>query len=208
MRAENRVLRMGNRSGIQGWFDRIRFNEFLRQGIGLVLVAVCAYLARPGSDLVVWGLLCAGLGQVFRIYAAGYIFKNKKLATYGPYALVRHPLYLGNFLILTGFTLAAANLYVWIVVVLFFLIWYPAAVVYEDQKLENIFADEWRGWSEHIRAVVPGRVRWADLRAGGWDMYQSLIRNGELPIAIYLGVCGAWLWLVSHAARVSTYSGN
>lgn len=180
-----------------GWFDRIRYNEILRQGIGLLLVAVSAYFARPGLEWVFVGLTVAALGQVFRIYAAGFIHKNKQLATNGPYALVRHPLYLGNILILTGFSIAAANLYVWIGVILFFVIWYPAAIAYEDSKLESIFEDEWRTWSKNIRAVIPGRFKWADLKSDGWDTYQSLIRNGELPISLYLGSCGIWLWVVS-----------
>lgn len=193
-----RISRMGNRTGLLGLFDRIRFNEVLRQGIGLLLVAVCAYLARIDNGTVAVGLGIALLGQVFRIYAAGYIFKNKQLATTGPYALVRHPLYLGNFLILMGFVLASANLYVLAGVIIFFLVWYPAAITYEDVKLERIFGEEWRKWSSTRRAIIPGRCRWADLKPGGWDTYQSLIRNGELPISLYLLSCGIWLWVVSH----------
>jgi hypothetical protein len=196
---KERVKMMGERSGILGLFDRIRFNEILRQVVGLLLVAVCAQFARPDRGTVAIGLAVAVLGQLFRIYAAGFIHKNKQLASTGPYALVRHPLYLGNFLILFGFTLAAANLYVTIGVVLFFLIWYPAAIAYEDSKLENIFKDEWRAWSKNIRAIIPGRFRWSDLKAEGWDTYQSLIRNGELPISLYLLSCGIWLWVVAHA---------
>ena len=195
-----RTTRMGNRTGLLGLFDRIRYNEILRQGLGLLLVAVCAYYAKPDVGTVIAGLAMAIVGQVFRIYAAGFIFKNKQLASNGPYALVRHPLYLGNFLILIGFTLACANLYVVAVVGLFFLIWYPAAIAYEDSKLERIFEDEWRAWSKNIRAIIPGRFRWADLKADGWDTYQSLIRNGELPITLYLVSCGIWLWVVSHPA--------
>ena len=195
-----RTTRMGNRTGLLGLFDRIRYNEILRQGLGLLLVAVCAYYAKPDVGTVIVGLAMAFVGQVFRIYAAGFIFKNKQLASNGPYALVRHPLYLGNFLILIGFTLACANLYVVAVVILFFLIWYPAAIAYEDSKLERIFEDEWRAWSKNIRAIIPGRFRWADLKADGWDTYQSLIRNGELPISLYLLSCGIWLWVVSHPA--------
>ena len=196
--ATERTTRMGNRTGLLGLFDRIRFNEILRQGIGLLLVAVCAYFARPDRGTVTAGLVLATLGQIFRIYAAGFIFKNKQLAKNGPYALVRHPLYLGNFMILIGFTIACANLYVVAVVVLFFLIWYPAAIAYEDSKLERIFEDEWREWSNNIRAIIPGRFRWSDLKAEGWDTYQSLIRNGELPISLYLLSCGIWLWVVTH----------
>jgi protein-S-isoprenylcysteine O-methyltransferase Ste14 len=198
--ANGRITMMGKRTGLLGLFDRIRFNEILRQAVGLLLVAVCAYFAKPDTGTVAIGLAMALVGQVFRIYAAGFIFKNKQLASTGPYALVRHPLYLGNFLILIGFTLAAANLYVAIGVVVFFLVWYPAAIAYEDSKLENIFEEEWREWSKDIRAIIPGRFRWSDLKAVGWDTYQSLIRNGELPISLYLLSCGIWLWVVSHAS--------
>jgi protein-S-isoprenylcysteine O-methyltransferase Ste14 len=196
---KDRINMMGKRTGLLGLFDRIRFDEILRQVIGLLLVAVCAHFAGPDSGTVAIGLALAVVGQVFRVYAAGFIHKNKQLASSGPYALVRHPLYLGNFLILVGFTIASANLYVTIGVVLFFLIWYPAAIAYEDSKLENIFEDEWREWSKNIRAIIPGRFRLADLKAEGWDTYQSLIRNGELPISLYLLSCGIWLWVVSHA---------
>jgi len=193
-----RITRKGNRAGLLGLLDRIRFNEILRQGIGLLLVAVCAYFARLDTGTVVVGLAVSFLGQIFRIYAAGYIFKNKQLAKTGPYALVRHPLYLGNFLILVGFAIASANPYVLLGMVAFFLIWYPAAITYEDSKLENIFGDEWREWGQSRRAIIPGGFRWADLKPGGWDTYQSLIRNGELPISLYLLSCGIWLWVVSH----------
>lgn len=195
--SSERISRKGDRTGVMGWWDRVRYNEILRQGIGLLLVAVCAYFARPGSILVIPGLAMAAFGQIFRIWAAGFIHKNKQLASTGPYALVRHPLYLGNFLILIGFTISSANLYVAIGVAVFFLIWYPAAITYEDSKLENIFEDEWRDWSKNIRAIIPGRFKWADLKAEGWDTYQSLIRNGELPISLYLGSCGLWLWVVT-----------
>ena len=195
---KDRVTMMGNRTGLLGLFDRIRFNEILRQVVGLLLIAVCAQFAMPDSGTVAPGLALAVIVLVFRIYAAGFIHKNKQLATTGPYALVRHPLYLGNFLILIGFTIACANLYVIIGVIVFFLVWYPAAIAYEDSKLENIFEDDWRAWSKNIRAIIPGRFRWSDLKASGWDTYQSLIRNGELPISLYLLSCGIWLWVVSH----------
>ncbi len=195
---KERIAMMGKRDGLLGWFDRIRFNEILRQVIGLLLVAVCAHFSRPDVGTVAFGLVLAALGQVFRIYAAGYIFKNKQLATTGPYALVRHPLYLGNFVILMGFTIASNNPYVAAVVILFFLIWYPAAIAYEDSKLENIFGDEWRAWRKDTRAMLPFRVNLSNLKSSGWDTYQSLIRNGELPISLYLLSCGIWLWVVTH----------
>lgn len=191
----DRSLEMGSRTGVAGLWDRLRFKEIYRQTIGLLLIAVCAYWAEPGHDRVIWGLAIAGVGQLWRVFAAGTIFKNKKLASTGAYALVRHPLYLGNLLILGGFVLACADLRVLAVVAVFFLVWYPAAVAYEDRKLENIFGEEWRAWSHGTWAVVPTRFSWARLTDTQWSAHQSLIRNGELYITIYLVSCAAWLWM-------------
>ena len=46
-------------------------------------------------------------GGAVRVWAAGYLFKTHELAMWGPYAYVRHPLYLGRLLLLCGFTLMA-----------------------------------------------------------------------------------------------------
>lgn len=189
---------MSRRPGLLGWFDRLRFKEIYRQALGLLLVLVSALAAEPGHERVLIGFAIAAAGQAFRIFAAGTIFKNQQLATSGAYSMVRHPLYLGNILILGGFTLAAGNLFVALAVLLFFLVWYPAAVAYEDGKLERLFEDEWRAWSRGTRAVLPSRFDWARITATQWNARQSLLRNGELPITVYLALCAAWLWLRAH----------
>ena len=185
---------VGSRGGLLGFFDRVRYKEIYRQAFGLLLMAVCAWLAWPGDDRVVWGLALAAAGQLFRTFAAGTIFKNKRLATTGAYSLVRHPLYLGNLLILAGFGIASGNPLVAGILILFWIIWYPAAISYEDQKLEGIFGDDWREWSQGTNAVIPNRFSWSKLSDTSWSAHQSLIRNGELYITIYLVACAVWLW--------------
>ena len=185
---------MNRRSGLLGWFDKVRYKEIYRQALGLILVAVCAAFAVTGHWNIIIGLLIALAGQFFRIFAAGTIFKNKELASDGAYSLVRHPLYLGNILILGGFSLASGNLWVALAVLLFFLIWYPATISYEDAKLERIFGDDWRTWSEGTNAVFPNRFNWSKLTATQWNARQSLLRNGEFIISVYLLACAAVLW--------------
>jgi protein-S-isoprenylcysteine O-methyltransferase Ste14 len=189
---------MNRRTGLAGWIDRVRYREIYRQAIGLLLVLVCALLAEPGHGRVLAGFVIAAAGELFRIYAAGTIFKNRLLATHGAYALVRHPLYLGNILILGGFALASANVWVALAMLFFFLFWYPAAIAYEDRKLERLFEHEWRAWSTGTHAVLPGRFDWRRLVNAQWSARQSLLRNGELPISVYLVVCAAWLWFRAH----------
>jgi hypothetical protein len=190
----NRSEKMGGRKGFAGLIDRLRYHEASRQGLGLLLVLVCALCAVPGDNRVIAGFIIAALGQAWRIYAAGVIYKNRQLATTGAYSLVRHPLYLGNFLILAGFTLACGNWIVVAMVALFFLFYYPAAIHYEDHKLEGIFGDEWRAWSGDIPGMFPTSLKWQSNEEAEWNMRQSLVRNGELIYTVFMAACAVILW--------------
>jgi hypothetical protein len=184
--ASSRTEKMGNRTGLAGFIDRFRYHEASRQGFGLLLLLVCAWFAAPaGETRMLVGFIIAAVGQLWRIYAAGVIYKNKKLASTGAYSLVRHPLYLGNFLILVGFAIAGGNWVVMAVVAFFFLFYYPAAIRYEDYKLEGIFGEEWRSWSSDIPGMFPTRLKWQPNQDASWDFRQSMIRNGELVYTVF-----------------------
>lgn len=193
--ASSRTDKMGSREGLAGFIDQLRYHELSRQGLGLVLLLVCAWFTEPaGEQRIVAGFVIAAIGQVWRIYAAGVIYKNRKLASTGAYSLVRHPLYLGNFLILAGFTLACANWAVVALVAFFFLFYYPAAIRYEDHKLENIFGDEWREWSQNIPGMFPTSLRWRANQDATWNMRQSMLRNGELVYTLFEVGAAVLLW--------------
>ena len=193
--ASNRSARMGNRQGLAGFVDSLRYHEASRQGIGLLLLPVCAWFAMPaGENRIIAGLVIAALGQAWRIYAAGVIYKNKRLATTGAYSLVRHPLYLGNFLILAGFTLACANWAVVAAVAFFLLFYYPAAIRYEDHKLQGLFGEEWQAWGTQTPAMFPVRLHWRANEDAEWNAKQSLIRNGELVYTLFEIAAAVLLW--------------
>jgi len=187
--SSNRADKMGGRTGLAGWLDRLRYHEMSRQGLGLLLLPVCSWFVLIGDTRIIVGLVIALLGQIWRIYAAGVIYKNRQLATTGAYSLVRHPLYLGNFLILAGFMLACADIYVLGAAIFFLLFYYPAAIRYEDHKLEGIFGDDWRAWRRQTPAMFPTRLKWQSNSNAEWNAQQSLRRNGELPISLYLLAC-------------------
>ncbi len=84
---------------------------------GLLLAAPAALLAafgKPSAFGIAVGLPIAMGGEVVRCWAVGYSGETTrndrvtaaKLVTSGPYAYVRNPLYLGNFLTALGFTIA------------------------------------------------------------------------------------------------------
>jgi len=184
---------MGTPAGIGGLVGRLRYHEQSRQGLGLLLIPVCSWFVVPGPDRIGLGLAIATVGQLWRIYAAGVIQKNARLATSGAYSLVRHPLYLGNFLILGGFSLACGQWLVIAAVAGFFVFYYPAAIRYEDAKLEDIFGELWREWRSQTPALFPNLMRWHADAGATWNARQSLLRNGELPICLFLMACGCLL---------------
>ena len=65
---------------------------------GWALGALLLALSRPSADSLLVGMLVALPGELLRLWAAGHIDKTRSLATGGPYAHTRNPLYLGSLL--------------------------------------------------------------------------------------------------------------
>jgi protein-S-isoprenylcysteine O-methyltransferase Ste14 len=112
--------------------------------IGLVVDAAgvgIAYWARSSLGAA-WGLLPRAGG------ATG-------LVTSGPYARVRHPVYLGFALGLLGVALAFAN---WAALLICFLLILPGLVwraVEEERVLADTFGDEYRLYRQRTKMIVP-----------------------------------------------------
>lgn len=165
-------------------YRRDRYRQFV--GIFFVFLVTAAGQPRPGWF---WpGVFLAGLGIVVRLWASGHIKKNKVLATDGPYAYVRHPLYVGNILLGVGFCLASGLWWSLPAFVLILVLFYPQAIRREDNKLHRLFGEDWERWSQRTLALIP-RLRGFASPAGGWSFRQSLRQNGEPVIALILLAC-------------------
>lgn len=77
------------------------------------------------------------------------------LNTTGIYSTVRHPLYLGNFLI--GLGLAAITLNIWFVsvYVLAFWLYYERIMLAEEAFLRSRFGDRFNAWAQVTPAFIP-----------------------------------------------------
>ncbi|HEV2645948.1 MAG TPA: isoprenylcysteine carboxylmethyltransferase family protein [Acidobacteriaceae bacterium] len=93
-------------SGRTGWQKIARR---IRVPMGFVFAAVFLWLARPNVRTLALSVLLVVPGVWLRGYASGYVKKNAELATTGPYAYTRNPLYLGSMLIAFGFAVAAGG---------------------------------------------------------------------------------------------------
>jgi protein-S-isoprenylcysteine O-methyltransferase Ste14 len=178
-------------TGLPHLIREMRYSEFFRQGLGLLLVPVYALLANPLLISFAMGCVIALAGMLVRLYASGFIVKNKQLATNGPYALVRHPLYTGNLLMIIGFTFACGQWWALLVSAAFWWFYYPVTIDYEDRKLHAIFGESWEAWSGTVPAVIP-RSLW--IRDGGsWSFETCWKQNYEVIIVIYTIFWLAWI---------------
>lgn len=167
----------------------LRYHEASRQLLAIVLIALFAFQGDPVLAWLFWvGVSMLTLGTLMRLWASGHVKKNRQLATDGPYALVRHPLYVGNILMLAGFALAGQGWWMIPLTIVFVWFYYPPAIDYEDRKLHRLFGASWEQWRETTRALLPGRPHGAGL-GSEWSFKQSLVGNGEPVIVLFAAYC-------------------
>jgi len=182
----NRTKALPPLSGAAHVIREMRYHEASRQIIGLLLTVYFAVIAQPIDWLYYSAAVIVVLGIVVRLWASGFIMKNKELATNGPYALVRHPLYVGNILILIAFSAASGLWWTVLIVLAFLWFYYPTAIEYEDRKLHKIFGDAWQVFADRTPALLPG-LSLRDRDVGGeWSFRKSMLANFEPLIVVFL----------------------
>ena len=196
----NRTNDLPKLSGIKHLIREMRYHEFSRQSIGIILVSVfcfetSSYSIIPYASNFAISIILLGLAT--RMYASGFVLKNKELSTTGPYAFMRHPLYTGNIMILIG--LCLINGFFWSFLTAFIFLWfyYPTAIEYEDRKLKSLFPDTWEEWASMTPALMPkmdlnGKI-FSRLDLRSWSLKKSLIANYEPVIVVYVLV---WVFIV------------
>lgn len=122
-------------------------------------------LASGTPDAMNWvlGILLITLGEVVRlagVAAAGTVTRRRsrsvqRLVTYGIFAWMRNPLYVGNFLIWIGFIVISDVLWFMPVAVLLFAIEYTLIVRYEEGVLESIFGAEYLAYKHRTARWFP-----------------------------------------------------
>ncbi len=123
--------------------------------VGLALL----FSARPSPRSLALGLVPLAAGVALRVWATGYLHKNDALSVSGPYAYLRHPLYLGTLLVGTGLAWMAASplaLGLWaFFLAAYFLYYLPYKERIECARLEAIYGDAFRRYATAVPALLP-----------------------------------------------------
>ena len=126
----------------------------LRVPSGFLLVVVFAWFSHPTSHSLALGLPIGLLGLLLRAWAAGCLAKNQQLATGGPYAYTRNPLYLGTLLVAAGLVVASRNIGLGVLFIAVFLLVYLPVIQLEEQHLRGLFP-EYAPYAERVPALWP-----------------------------------------------------
>jgi protein-S-isoprenylcysteine O-methyltransferase Ste14 len=164
--------------GMREEFERTGRWLFRRRGYLPLLLFPMLLLAAAGARSAqggfAWDALCIAValgGLAVRVATAGLVPRDtscrntgrpqaEALNTTGPYSVVRHPLYLGNFLMWLGVALFTTAWWAPVIVSLVFWLYYERIMFAEEEFLRRRFGTEYAAWAERTPAFLP--------RPGGW----------------------------------------
>lgn len=181
-----------------------------RTGIGVVVAGIGLITAvQPHPALYGIAALLALTGAVIRFWSAGIISKNRELATSGPYAYVRNPLYSGSLLVAVAFLTLNGNPYFVVPAVIGMAVIYVRTVRSEEEVLAERFGDAYRTYRERVPAVIPWKGR-CEVEGGetAYSLEQSLHNKeyaGTLGVLAMLAVFYIYMnWVPQTAFRVTS----
>jgi len=174
------------------------FVQRLRVLFGFVLLVAFAWLSQPTLESMLIGIPISALGLWLRAWAAGHLAKDRQLATGGPYAHMRNPLYLGTLIAALGIVVASRSLWLALIFAIVFLFVYLPAVELEEQHLREIFP-EYSSYAARVHRFLPTVIRAGSETCFSWALYR---RNEEYKAL--LGFVTALAWLIGKGLHFHT----
>ncbi len=163
-----------------------------RVPVGWLLGLLALWVAEPTGLYLIAGVIVALMGEAVRLWAAGYLEKDHRLTTEGPYAWTRNPLYLGSFFVGLGFILATGKPLLLLVLAALFAVVYVPVMKREEARLEAAFPSDYPRYASRVPLLIPRIPRGEPARASfSWDRVWI---NGEPRTVLGLTLVAAILW--------------
>lgn len=158
--------------------ERRKFWMRWRVRAGYPVAVVYWLLARPTPRAILMGGAIAAAGLIVRAAASGYLRKDQQLATAGPYAHTRNPLYFGSAFLAVGFAVAGDSWWGGSLVVAYFAIFYYAVMRNEESDLRNRFGAEFEIYAARVplffpHLAMPGQPSTTTPVAFSWMQYRK-----------------------------------
>ncbi len=158
--------------------DAARLLARWRVPLGYVLGLLAFLLATPTAGSLALGAGVGAIGEALRVWAAGHLDKGREVTRSGPYALTRHPLYLGSAIMGVGFAVAAHSIPVAMLVAAYLGV--TAAIRSEEAHLLDKFGSAYLDYRGGGIGAVPRRFS-----------LERMLRNREYRALVgFLAVIG------------------
>jgi protein-S-isoprenylcysteine O-methyltransferase Ste14 len=126
------------------------------------------------------------MGLLIRINVIGYAARNTSgrntkgqvadiVNTTGFYSIVRHPLYLGNFLMWLGAAMLTAHPWFLLAFVLGYWLYYERIMFAEEAYLTDKFGDSYTQWANGVPAFIPKLKGW--IKPSNCFSYRKALRR-------------------------------
>ena len=152
----------------------------------------------PSWLTILIGLPLALTGAAIRAWASGHLEKNRALATSGPYAFTRNPLYFGSFVMTLGCAVAGGSTVLAVVLVIFFLAVYLPVMQSEAQHMAQLFAVDYRAWAQETPLFFPSIAPYSARRHTAFDR-RLYVKHREYRVL--LGLAAVFGLLVFKVVR-------
>lgn len=160
----------------KSWKGYAELAARVRVPSGFAVAVLYAVFSHPRKAGLAGGLLIALVGLLWRAWATGHLAKNEALATSGPFAYTRNPLYLGTLTVAAGFALAGWSLWLAALFAVYFLLLYLPVIGEEESHLRQLFP----GYADYAARVPALWPRLSPAYAGSGKFRFSLyLRNRE-----------------------------
>jgi len=171
-----------------------------RVRLGYPVALVYWALAAPSTRSIAIGGIVAAFGSLIRGLASGHLRKDEQLATTGPYACTRNPLYLGSAFLAAGFVVAGLSWIGGAIVSIYFTVFYYAVMRSEESDVRERFGAAYDEYARQVpfffpsyrRSAVPTTSTKPMSRHFSWPQY---MRNREYQalIGTLAGLGAVWL---------------
>lgn len=190
----------------RGWIPMV----FVIASIPVIYITDFRFSDKFYQDFVgIIALVTSFLGFVIRaitigIVPAGTSGRNtsegqvaETVNTSGIYSIVRHPLYLGNYLMWLGLLIFTYNIWWIIVVSLLYWLYYERIMFAEERFLERKFGNRYMDWASKTPAFIPcfRKFRKSELPFS----FKSVLRreySGVLAVAVGFALIDNLRWVI------------
>lgn len=137
----------------------MKIKKNIRLVLGYIFGILFLFRAKPSLASIAWGVIIVAMGEVIRFISAGTLKKYKGVVSRnGIYAFTRNPLYIGSFIMGTGFCIMGRDPIFFTLFLLLFIPVYHRVIKREEAYLSNQYGEEYLQYCESVPRLIPRKL--------------------------------------------------